>query len=61
MRREALDSERPADADLLGVVVGLVEELLEFGVSVDRGIDLRAGHAFFDVRVVRYGLESDVL
>jgi hypothetical protein len=40
VRREALDGERPGDADLLRVVVRLVVEVLELGLGGDRGVDL---------------------
>ncbi len=38
--REALDGERARNADLLLVVVGLVVEVLEFGLGGDGGVDL---------------------
>ncbi len=40
VRREALDRERPADADALVVLVGLVVEHLGLGVAGDGGVDL---------------------
>ena len=58
--REALDRERAAHADALVVLVGLVVERLGVGVAGDGGVDLLAGHAFLDVRVVGDGLEGDV-
>ena len=46
MRGEALDGERPGDADLLLVVVGLVVEIFELGFGGDGGVDfLLAGDA----------------
>ena len=40
VRAEALDGERPSDADLLLVRVGLVVEVLELGLGGDGGVDL---------------------
>ena len=40
MRRQALDRERPGDADALLVLVRLVVERLGLGVAGDRGVDL---------------------
>ena len=60
VRREALDGERPGDADALVVLVRLVVEQLGVGVARDRRVDLLARHAFFDVRVVRDRLQRDV-
>ena len=39
MRGEALDGERPGDADLSLVVVGLVVEVFEVGLGGDGGVD----------------------
>ena len=40
MRREALDRERPGDADLPLVFVGFVVEVFELGLGGDGGVDL---------------------
>ena len=52
VRRQALDGERPGHPDALLVLVGLVVERLGLGVAGDGGVDLLAGHALLDVRVV---------
>ena len=57
MRRQALDRERPGDADAGVVGVGLVVEIFDIGARGDRGVDLAlAGDARlppFGVRLVR--------
>ena len=40
MRRQALDRERPGDANARSVGVGLIVEIFEFGLGRDRGVDL---------------------
>jgi hypothetical protein len=38
--REALDGERPGDADRLSILIGFVIEVLELGLGGDGGVDL---------------------
>ena len=46
MRREALDRERPGDADLTFILVGFVVKVFEIGLGRDGGVDfLLAGDA----------------
>ncbi len=60
MWRQALDGERPAHPDTLVVLIGLVVERLEVGVSCNRVVYLLPAHALPDVGIVGDRPERDV-
>jgi hypothetical protein len=60
VRRQALDGERPGDADDVLVLQRLVKERLRLGVTVDGSVDFLTCHPRLDVGVVGDALERDV-
>ena len=57
VRRQALNREGPTDACLGGILVWLIKEKFDIGVSRDRRLDLCVAHPLDDVRVVGDGTQ----